>query len=440
MAPSKEETDAPSSSSSLRIKGYLPVRLRFPSSSNNSSNNDDNNQHDDETFFFVKEHHPHGKSSSGSSSTDTLFVANCPVHPRVSSKLLLQSCLGRYGDVRRVTVIAHPRGRSGKSHNKSTTATTTTTHHDLRGETAAATAVEEQDAETVLGAWTTKFSAPSFLPKSVSSAAQHQRQQPELLESGGGAAVDDNGKFAHVVFASAKEMKRTMRTLTEIMAGSDDIDDDDDEEEDDHLLPAIKIDTVELQTLADGELNELEEDSDSNDGTTHRTSSSGVRAVAARYRASCRPFLNNNNSAAAALLEEECNDVVQAFEDAEEEERRRRQAAAAQPDDDGFVTVTYSGTVATAHKRALEDDATTATAKARSGDTAGARGGRRKKTSRSRTKKKNKLGGADPLPDFYRFQTKESRKRSLQELRQRFEEDLAKVKRLKEERQYQPFS
>ena len=43
------------------------------------------------------------------------------------------------------------------------------------------------------------------------------------------------------------------------------------------------------------------------------------------------------------------------------------------------------------------------------------------------------------LTDFYHFQTKEHRKTNLQELRRKFPEDLAKLKRMKEERQYQPF-
>jgi hypothetical protein len=36
------------------------------------------------------------------------------------------------------------------------------------------------------------------------------------------------------------------------------------------------------------------------------------------------------------------------------------------------------------------------------------------------------------LKDFYRFQTKEYRKKEVQELRERFEQDLAKAKALQE--------
>ena len=47
--------------------------------------------------------------------------------------------------------------------------------------------------------------------------------------------------------------------------------------------------------------------------------------------------------------------------------------------------------------------------------------------------------GSAELKDFYRFQTKESRKRGILELRKRFEEDLVRVKKLKEEKAYRPF-
>jgi len=336
------------------IKGYLPVRLRFPSETAPGV--------DDETFFYVKEH-----QQQNNNNNNTLFVANGPVHPQVSTKRLLKSIFGRYGDVTRVTVIANPR----RSNND-------------KGDAAAESALER---------WTTQFANPSYLPVRA------------VQEESGSSSMDD-GKFAHVVFRSTKEMKQSLQTLTEIMTTS---------YTDDDKLPAVTVDTIELQTLSDAS------DFYQDDSTAKQPG--GVLAIAARYRASCRRLDR------AALLEE-CNNVVQAYEHAQDEEQRGKAAAAAAPDDDGFVTVTYGTT--TAHKGALEATVTTERP-------AGDARGRRKKTARSRPKKKNKLGGADPLPDFYRFQTKEHRKRSLQDLRQRFEEDLAKVKKMKEERQYKPF-
>ena len=135
----------------------------------------------------------------------------------------------------------------------------------------------------------------------------------------------------------------------------------------------------------------------------------------------------SNGGGGRAQLLEECNRVVQAWEDQMEVEQRRLQVAAQEPDDDGFVTVTT----------------TTTTTSAPTLETApNARGGRRSNTaSRGGSRKKKKtMSGAQPLSDFYRFQTKETRKRSLQELRERFEQDLAKVQKRRQERQYaQPF-
>jgi ribosomal RNA-processing protein 7 len=112
---------------------------------------------------------------------------------------------------------------------------------------------------------------------------------------------------------------------------------------------------------------------------------------------------------------------MQAYEDDEEAGRRAREVAKTQPDDDGFVTVNYSEAVG--DRTELENVTTGAS--------------RRKGNKRSRNKKTGT--GADELEDFYRFQRKENKKRTLEDLRKQFEDDLHKVKRLKEERQYRPF-
>ena len=52
---------------------------------------------------------------------------------------------------------------------------------------------------------------------------------------------------------------------------------------------------------------------------------------------------------------------------------------------------------------------------------------------------KKKFSGADELHDFYRFQRRDNRKRNLEDLRKQFEEDLRRVKRMKQEKQYRPF-
>ena len=315
----------------------------------------------DHTFFYVKEH-------SGD-ERHTLFVANCPTVPTVRTKLLLQSIFGRYGEVSRVTVIPNPR------------------------QTAAVNELQD---------WTSHYSAPTY---------HHHHHHANSQTS--------DGKFAHVVFTSTKEMKRTFQALHEAMSSSS-------SREKQTLPPALTLDTIELQTLADEtdrqvreELND--DDGDDNENATKQTT--GILAVAARYRSSCQRLADREG------LLQECNAVMQAFEDVEAVERRKRDDDAV-PDDDGFVTVTHSVTAGT--KRALESAATSAAPTPHTDQ-------RGRTSGLKRARKKKGLGGAEPLPDFYRFQTREHRKRSLQDLRQRFEEDLTRVKKMKEERQYRPF-
>ena len=89
----------------------------------------------DKTFFYVKEHQQH----TGQNDRDTLFVANCPVYPSVKTKkLLLTSIFGRFGDVRRVTVVPYPRrGVQGKR-------------------------TEQDDQITSSGCWMSNFEEPSY--------------------------------------------------------------------------------------------------------------------------------------------------------------------------------------------------------------------------------------------------------------------------------------
>jgi ribosomal RNA-processing protein 7 len=365
------------------IKGYLPVRIRLPDG-------------DETTFIYVKEHRHSAtppqqqqleeedvggqplRLRHASNDSSTLFVANCPTVPGCRTKLLLQSIFGRYGEVSRVTVIPNPRQQLQPQQPAE--------YHKL------------QD-------WTPNFSAPTYHYPSIAAVAE--------------------GKFAHVVFTSTKEMKRTFKAMQEAMSSNSSSSSNNTESETPLLLPpALTLDKIELQTLSDETERQLRQelgfdDDDDNDMPKPTiTASGGILAVAARYRASCQRLSDRNE------LLNECNAVVQAFEDVEARERRERDEAV--PDDDGFVTVSYSATADS--KRALE-------VKDRRGRAAAVAG-----TKRPRQKKKNKgVGGAEPLPDFYRFQAREHRKKSLHELRQQFQEDLVKVKQMKEERQYRPF-
>ena len=87
----------------LLIKGYLPVRITFPSSED--VDNESSSSFADETFMFVKEHH----------TGPTLFVCNAPNFPGIKTQILLKSLFGRFGSVARVTVVANPRKAGGQN-------------------------------------------------------------------------------------------------------------------------------------------------------------------------------------------------------------------------------------------------------------------------------------------------------------------------------------
>lgn len=350
-------------SSSPLIKGYLPVRLRL----SNSTGGDD----EEETFFYVREHKGPttselNDSKSPSKAGCTLFVANSPVIPGITTKILLKSIFGRYADIFRVAVVENPRS-------------------------VAANQQHQQDSSTTIGCWSSKVKNPTFLPP-----------------------IHSEGKYAHVTFESQKGMKKAMKALNEIMhkKGSDDI-------------PGLVLERIEIQTLADETNRQYRKslwkqkghdhdfDSDEEQDPEHK---SAIHAVADRYRASCN-FMSRSE------LLNECNAVMQAYEDAEEKKSRAQEAAKSQPDGDGFITVSYSAAVGS--KTELEESITATTPSRRKGN--------------KRSRKKKETVGNTELKDFYRFQRRENRKRTLEDLRHQFDEDLKKVKRMKEDRQYRPF-
>lgn len=308
------------------IKGYLPVRVAFPS--------------DEETFIFVKEHH----------TGPTLFVCNVPIVPDVRSQLLLKSLFGRYGEVTRVTVIENPRKHSN-------------------GET----------EDHLFHSWTDSFQGPSFLPPVLS-----------------------NGKFAHVVFETEKHMKRTLKALTKLMSKQKQISDS-------GQLPRVTIDAIELQTLADESDRQYREEvgDEEVEADDQREQKSCVLALADRYRTSCSVLSRGS-------LLEECNRVMEEFEQAEEADRRKRESASEEPDEEGFITVQSTSAVGIVVDMDEKPE-------------------ERRRKGQKRNRKKKTGTGKNELQDFYRFQTKDNRKRNLQDLRRLFEEDLARVKKIKED-------
>jgi ribosomal RNA-processing protein 7 len=444
-----------SSSSSPLIKGYLPVRLRLPTVITSQRRLDDGDGDDDDrtgshpsdgvdhTYFFVREHQ--GKatpavSSGPSSGTDatskssattttatksgtTLFVANAPVVPGISTKILLKSIFGRFADVTRVTVVETPRGGGAVGDGASLVGGgTDAATRDLTSSSSSSSTGLSFDKDD-------SYFYPSCLPHSFSE-----------------------GKFAHVVFASAKELKRAKRALEDAMAGRTNraseggrtnrrtgYDGDGDSA---GLPPALSLDRIEIQSLSDESLRRWEEErrrvvpgynqagddgdsdddqfglSDSTSKRTKRHHSSGLMAVAHRYQQSCRVLTRDR-------LLQECNAVMESYEVAELARRQAQEVARSQPDDDGFVTVTYSGGGAVGTKSEMEESLTATTPSRRKGN--------------KRTRKKKEAAGSAELTDFYRFQRKENRKRTMDDLRRQFDDDLKRVRRLKEEKQYRPF-
>lgn len=371
--------------SQIGIKGYLPVRVRIPPVVRNTDGtNSTSFDRINETIFYVKEHQGStGKSNNGA----TLFVVNAPFVPFVHTKLILKSIFGRYGEVVRVTVLP----------NNNTTTTNPQplkkNHHSSNGYT------DDDCIEINLQSWTNKF-----------------QSKPTYVLHG---HDDTGGRFAHVVFQSNKEMKRVMKTLIELMMNDEAVINT-------QQPPAIEIDSIEIQTLADETERQLlsEQDEETNEITTPVTTQSqkkslelqGIFSVAERYRMSI-PDRN-------ALLEE-CNTVMEQYELEEARNEQERLVARNQPDADGFVTVTYSSTSA-GTKHELEEN-----------DQNVVKNGRGRAIKRSRGSKKKKGIGATELQDFYRFQTKDNRKKALHELRHQFEQDIARINKLKEERQKQ---
>jgi Ribosomal RNA-processing protein 7 (RRP7) C-terminal domain len=370
-----------------RIKNYLPVRIQWPDATT--------------TFIYVKEHvattstasstrltatHTDATVSQHKQQQPTLFVANCPNVANIPTKRLLQAIFGQYGEVVRVTCIANPRSAANGGSGP------------LNGHCERVPWNATANLTTVSSHWTDNIAPPSYF--------QYNRDGPQ---------------FAHVVFATSKDLQQTLRALSHAMASSSSTSSTTTD-------PVIEISALELQTLRDDEDNADDDDNGRNTDTT-----SGILAVAARYRASL-------HSCSANDLMEECNRVVADHEEALAAAQKQRAMAASKPDEDGFVTVSYSNNTVGESAMNMNDNeenvehvrASSASAKAAAAS--GRAGGRlRAVTALGRRRKKKTLGGAQPLPDFYRFQMRESKQKSVHELRRRFAQDVERVQRQKQQ-------
>lgn len=104
------------------------------------------------------------------------------------------------------------------------------------------------------------------------------------------------------------------------------------------------------------------------------------------------------------------------FEAAEAEEARKRRESMNHPDADGFVTVTYGKRK---KRRGREGDKK---------DGAGRSGSHHKRRRKSYE-----------LKNFYSHQIREAKREQLARLREKFEEDKARIERMKAARKFKPF-
>mmetsp|Transcript_32222 Transcript_32222/g.96597 ORF Transcript_32222/g.96597 Transcript_32222/m.96597 type:complete len:384 (-) Transcript_32222:238-1389(-) len=373
------------------LRGYLPVRVSLP---------DDRG----DTFLFVKAH-----AGGGGKGGATLFVANAPSVPGVRTRLFLRALFERYGDVDGVTVVRNPRSGGGAGGDDESSGS--------RRNRSTATA---SAGEGVLEEQSRRFADPRRGGAAVVAAALEDPL--------------DEGKFARVAFASPKQMQRAIKSLKAAMGKGTTT-----------TSPApvaVKFGALEVRELRDRSDRALRKEAraaergndtgdDDGDNDSSDDESDGDGEDGAEKPLEGLDMLVHRHESARlprSKLLEACNAVMARYEDAEEEAERRARAAKEGPDEDGFITISHGPSV----RQNLEDEDGAA------GGGAVAATGRRKTAKRSRGKKKG-MGGSAELQDFYRFQMKESRKRSLHELRQRFEEDLEKVKKMKEEKKYRPF-
>ncbi|CAG8728319.1 314_t:CDS:2 [Acaulospora morrowiae] len=114
-------------------------------------------------------------------------------------------------------------------------------------------------------------------------------------------------------------------------------------------------------------------------------------------------------------LQKEVDEYMRKFEEAEQKRRQELEAKHNQPDEEGFITVTRTG------RRNVNTDGTITVTAAKPEEV-------------KDLKPKNK-----ELVDFYRFQTRETKRNRLVDLRKKFEEDKQKIAKLKANRRFRPY-
>jgi len=336
------------------------------------------------TFLFIKEHSIRKKynasnddNTNGKDDGSTIFIANAPASGPIRTDIVLRAIFEQYGDVSRVTVAQDPRKVSS-------------------------IASSERGSEGV-----ELFRRAAFEFSGVERFGKSTENRN----------VKGDGKFAHVVFSSGKERKKAMkaigREISEACGDGGFFSIQLGESVLARLMNDSNQPTHDEATLANGK------EIDDGKGDNQRYANKellGIQAVVSELRRQAGRQMPRQQ------LMKLCNEAMSAFEQEEKEAERRAKMASEEPDEDGFITVSHGAAPSFGAANDFEEERV---------------GAHRKKSKRNRKRKGG--SGAAELNDFYRFQLKETRKKEVHDLRQRFEEDLAKVKKMKEEKAFRPF-
>jgi ribosomal RNA-processing protein 7 len=328
-------------------------------------------------------------------------VTNTPVYPSIQTSIILQTIFERYADVEKILVAPKPKK----------------------------TFETEEDGEDRDGANDASSLVEDLTLKMFENEIRSFGAKKTTLDE---ETWCDQGRYAHVILKSSKDMKQILKTFQR----KNNVKNKKNAKEQQTTI--VRISKLEIQELQDisherfllykkqillqqhgsWQSNETNVIDDNEADDTQHEEPSGVMTLARSHRDKIFP---------RDTLQNICNHIMEKYEHAESVALRKQQEAMNQPDEDGFVTVSYSTSVGDAIQ--LEQNG-------KLGSTGG--GGRRKR-ERTRSVKKNVFKGSDELPDFYRFQLKENKKRSMEELKNRFQEDLKRVKQMKDEKLFRPF-
>lgn len=375
------------------IKGYLPIRLSLP-----MHFSDENKV----TFMYIKEHN----QNTSSRLSTTLFVVNAPMVPNISTHLFLHSLFSKFGEVEKVIVVRNPRS----SNSNKTSTGLNTNNIDKTG-----TDDNEKKSDSI--SWSEKYETPQSISSSLT---------PSLPLSccnifGFDKNILDEGKFAHVIFVSNKEMKKTLSSIRKLQS-------------------ELCLDPSELSRLVSDSkqylLQQQQKPKDDESSDSDEESKDGVKsALSSSSILTCLVNKRKRNTIPRSVLMNYCNSAMAQFETVEEEAAASSNNRNSEPDEDGFITVSYSNAVGS--KRQMEDD--TAAFGGSSMTSKEYLERRRGNTSKRARKRKDTTSGSSELKDFYRFQMRETRKKNIEELRSKFEEDLKAVQKIKEKKGYRPF-